>query len=189
MHTAADVIAAVRSLDQRRDGRTAWVGIDGRGASGKTTLADAIGQAVPSAVVVHGDDFAGPDIAEWEWSRFITQVRDPLLAGRAARYQSWDWDRDTGGPWHDIAPGALVVFEGVSVTRDEAGVPWDLRIWVEAPYDLRLRRAVERDGEQMLPRWLDDWMPSEERYIAAQRPDHRADLVVEGTTAFLGDDL
>lgn len=149
------VIAAVRAVDERRAGRTGWIGIDGRGASGKTTLAAELGQAFPHAHLVHIDDFAGPGIPEWDWTRFIHEVRDPLAAA-----------------------GELVIVEGVSCTRAEVGIDWDLRIWVDAPYETRLRRARERDGEAMLPRWLQDWMPSEERYIAREHPDERADLVV-----------
>lgn len=153
-----EVVAAVRRVDEQRAGRTGWVGIDGRGAAGKTTLAAEVARAFPHARVVHVDDFAGPGIPEWDWERFIVQVRDPLADA-----------------------GELVIVEGVSCTRSEAGVDWDLRIWVDAPYETRLRRARERDGEAMLPRWLDDWMPSEERYVAREHPERRADLIVDGT--------
>jgi hypothetical protein len=33
----------------------------------------------------------------------------------------------------------------------------------------------------MLPHWLEVWMPSEEAYIARERPQERVDLVVCGT--------
>ena len=33
----------------------------------------------------------------------------------------------------------------------------------------------------MLTRWLDDWMPSEERYAARERPEERVDLIISGT--------
>jgi len=32
-----------------------------------------------------------------------------------------------------------------------------------------------------MARWFDDWIPSEQAYIAAQRPQERVDLVVSGT--------
>jgi uridine kinase len=70
--------------------------------------------------------------------------------------------------------------EGVSATRGEVDVPWALQIWVDAPREVRLRRAVERDGAGMLAHWLDVWMPSEEAYIARERPQERVDLLVEG---------
>jgi uridine kinase len=164
-----------------RFARTVWVGVDGRGASGKSRFTERIVAAVPRAVAVHVDDFAGPSIAEWDWQRLRTQVLQPLLAGRPGRYQRWDWDRDEGAEWHDVPVGGIVVVEGVSATRDELGAPWDLTIWVDTPRELRLARAVERDGAAMLSRWLTDWLPSEERYIACQAPQLRADLVVTGT--------
>jgi uridine kinase len=176
------VIAAVAELAGRSAGRTVWVGIDGCGAAGKTSLAAAIAVAVPSVVVVSVDDFSGPRIAEWDWDRFAAQVVRPLLAGRPARYQRWDWDTDAGAEWHDIEPGRTVVVEGVSSTRREVAVPWDLTVWVDAPRAVRLARARERDGDAMLGRWLDDWMPSEEAYIAREHPAERVDRIVDGTT-------
>jgi uridine kinase len=103
-----------------------------------------------------------------------------LLAGRAARYQRWDWDSDQGAEWHRVDPGSVVVVEGVSATRREAGVPWQLKIWVDAPRDVRLARALQRDGADMLAQWTEVWMPSEDAYAASQAPEQHADLVVSG---------
>ncbi|MDQ2748810.1 MAG: uridine kinase [Actinomycetota bacterium] len=158
----------------------AWIGVDGPGGAGKSTLARRIADAIPRAAVVSVDDFWGPSIAEWDWDRFLAQVARPLCDGHDARYQEWDWVLDAGGPWHDIAAGSVVVLEGVSATRNEVDVPWALRIWVETPPDVRLARALERDGAALMPRWFDDWIPSEQAYIADQRPRERVDLVVSG---------
>jgi uridine kinase len=175
-----EAVAAVVALAGRRHGRTSFVGIDGPGGAGKSTLAARIASAVPGAAVAAVDDFSGPRLAEWDWARFIREVRDPLLAGRAARYQRWDWDRDEGAEWHEVGPGGVLVVEGVSSTRAEAGVPWDLRIWVDSPAEIRWARAVARDGPVLQAKWIDAWIPSEQAYIAAQAPQRRADLVVSG---------
>jgi hypothetical protein len=45
---------------------------------------------------------------------------------------------------------------------------------------VRLARAVERDGAALLPRWLDDWLPSEQAYAARENPRERVDLIVSG---------
>jgi uridine kinase len=161
-------------------GRTVFIGVDGRAGSGKTTLAGLIAAALPGGVVVHVDDLTGPLVPEWDWPRMQEHVVDPLLAGRPARYQRWEWNRDEPAEWHDVPVGVPVVIEGVSSTRSELTVPWALRIWVDAPRDVRLRRAVERDGAALLQHWTDVWMPSEEAYIARDRPQERADLVVVG---------
>jgi len=173
------VIAAVRELSGRRRGRSVFVGIDGFGGAGKTTLAAAVAAAVAAVTVVHVDDFWGPSVAEWDWERFRAQVLLPLLDGRPARYQVWDWDDDVGGRWREIPPERVVVLEGVSSTRREAGVDWALTVWVDAPAEVRRARAVARDGEQVwATRWLADWIPSEQAYAARERPRERADLVV-----------
>lgn len=172
-----EVIARVEALPANR---TTWVGIDGPGGAGKSTLAADIAVAVPRAVIICADDFSGPHVSKWDWDRFRAQVLLPLRDGRPGRYQRWDWDRDQGAEWHDVPVGSLVVLEGVSSTRDEVGADWDLTVWVEAPVETRLARAVERDGPGMLERWLADWIPSEEDYIVTQAPLQRMDLVVSG---------
>lgn len=179
--TPADVIDRVKTLAASRRGGTVWIGVDGRGGAGKTTLAAAIAAAVPEAVVIHIDDFAGPRLTTWDRPRFVAQVVEPLLAGRPARYQIWDWDTDSGAGWVDVRPGSVVVAEGVSSTTAQVGVPWALQVWVEAPLEVRLRRALERDGAALLARWVNDWIPSEEAYVAEEHPDQRADLVVDGS--------
>jgi uridine kinase len=178
--TRAEAIAEVAALADRTAQRTGFVGIDGFGGAGKSSLAAAVAAAVDRAVVVPVDDFSGPDVAEWDWRRLREQLLLPLLAGRPARYQVWDWTQDVGGEWVDVPPGRIVVVEGVSSTRAEVGAPWDLTIWVDAPPDVRLARAVERDGAALLPRWLDDWLPSEQAYAARENPRERVDLIVSG---------
>jgi uridine kinase len=165
-----------------RTAGTPFAGIDGFGGSGKSTFAAALAARVPRAVVVHVDDFAGPHVPEWDWPRFQEQVVDPLRAGRGARYQRWEWNRDEPAEWHDIPAGVPVIVEGVSSTRSELDVRWALQVWVEAPRDVRLRRAEERDGAAMLGHWTEDWMPSENAYAAREDPRARADLVVDGTS-------
>jgi len=77
-----------------------------------------------------------------------------------------------------------VIVEGVSSMREELGAYWDLSIWVDCPYELRLQRGVERDGEPMRSQWTDVWMPEEDAYFRAQRPDRRADLIIDGTRPY-----
>ena len=178
--TRAEAVAAAVRLAARTPDRTVFVGVDGFGAAGKSSLADAVAAAVGRGVVVRVDDFWGPGVAEWDWPRFRQQLLLPLLDGRPARYQIWDWVADAGAEWVDVVPGRVVVVEGVSATRSEVGVPWHLTIWVDAPREVRLARALARDGATMQPRWLDDWLPSEEAYAARERPQERVDLIVSG---------
>lgn len=157
------------------------VAIDGHGGSGKTDLAAWLAGRL-DAQVIHIDDFGRPGrpYDAWDWNRFRDQVLGPLKERVVGRYQRYDWDSDRLAEWIDVAPRGLVIAEGVSVTRTQLGDPWDLKIWVDAPYELRLARGVERDGEKMRGTWVDHWMPQEDVYVRTQLPHERADYIVLG---------
>ena len=159
-------------MAHRLEGRSGsrWVGVDGFGASGKTTLASAIAAHLPGSVVIHIDDFARPDLRGWERDRFDRQVLQPLRAGRPGRYQRWDFLGNRGAEWHAVPVGRPVIVEGVSATDVRLGVAWDVTLWVEVPYEVRLARARERDGPEWMERWLTDWMPSEQAYAEGAAP-------------------
>ncbi|HET6878114.1 MAG TPA: AAA family ATPase [Jatrophihabitans sp.] len=163
-----------------RDG-VAFIGVDGFGASGKSTFARRLAAQLPGSRIVHIDDFAAPGVPEWDWSRFREQVLVPLLAGRKAHYLRWDWHRDEAVGWREIPPGRTVVVEGVSSTRRETGAPWALTVWVDAPAEVRLARIRQRDGERLLPTWLNRWIPEENAWAAHAKPLDHVDLVVSGT--------
>ena len=133
--------------------------------------------------MAHIDDFAHGWEWGWDWARFRAHVLDPLLAGHPARYQRFDWDAQALAEWHEFGPEvAVLIAEGVSVTRSELGVAWDVTVWVEAPRDLRMRRGLERDGDAARPLW-ERWMKEEDKWIAAERPEDRSDFRYEGADA------
>jgi uridine kinase len=125
-----------------------------------------------------GDTEIGGD---FDWRRLRQQVLEPLIAGAPGRYQRYDWDRDELAEWHDVPSAGVVIVEGNYVIRPELRGYYDLRIWVEAPYDLRLQRGLARDGEAARARWVEEWMPEEDRYVEAMRPADHADVLVDGS--------
>ncbi|GJM43440.1 MAG: uridine kinase [Gemmatimonadota bacterium] len=190
------VVQRIVALDSH--GSTALVAIDGLGGAGKTTYAaalicalQAIGRRVEA---VHFDDFYWPSSqrpagrgselpvgGHFDWRRLRDQVLTPLRSGQAATYDVYDWNRDELASTEEIAPGAIVVVEGVSCSRRELAALYDLRVWVECPYDLRLARGIERDGEGCRDQWELDWAPAEQRYIEEHRPHENADVYISGT--------
>ena len=179
----ASVTDAIEAIEPH--GRlTRIVAIDGYGGSGKSEIADRLAQRLGSAAIVRTDDFARPNVRGWEWSRMHAQVLDPLQRDQPARYQRYDWDADELAEWHDVPVGGTLLVEGVSSMREELGRYWDSAIWLECPYDIRLQRGVERGGEAMRSQWTDVWMPEEEAYFQAQRPDQKADLIIDSSRPF-----
>ena len=63
-----------------------------------------------------------------------------------------------------------MVVEGVCALHRTLRDAYAVRVWVEAPYDVRLERGVARDGEAARTTWVDVWMPSEDRYVERDDP-------------------
>jgi uridine kinase len=151
-----------------------FVGIGGRGGAGKSTLA----ATISGAQVVGTDEFW--DGEGFDLDRLRAEVFEPLLGGRHARYSSWDWDARRAGGMREVEPAGIVVVEGVCALHRMFRDDYDVRVWVEAPYHVRLARGVERDGEAARATWVERWMPSEDRYVELDDPVSCAHVVVDG---------
>jgi uridine kinase len=141
--------------------RPKLIGIDGPSGSGKSTLGARLVQRLGHATLVKIDDFVSwPDFAGW-WPRFDRDCLTPLLDGCDARYQVCDWERDyfgtSLGPWKTTPAAPVVVMDGVTCTRSAVTNRLSYAIWVEAPYNVRLQRGIERDGPDKRQLWI-DWM-------------------------------
>jgi uridine kinase len=73
--------------------------------------------------------------------------------------------------------------EGVSSARSVIRAELSLIVFVSAPPDLRLRRALARDGDHSVAfrAYLERWRMREDEHFAADATAAHADLVVDGT--------
>ena len=126
------------------------------------------------------DDFLAWTKSNW-WPRFEREVLEPLLAGIDARYQIRDWRNDkfgtSLGPWKTSPASDFIVMEGVGCTRQAVADRLSYAIWVEAPDELRLQRALKRDGIAQGHRqfWI-DWMKDEAKAFAEDGTRARANI-------------
>ncbi len=149
------------------------VGIGGRGGAGKSTLA----ALIPGAQVVSTDEFWTGEGFDLE--RLGREVVAPLAQGETARFASYDWATRSARGERAVEPAGIVVIEGVCALHRTLRDAYDVRVWVDAPYEVRLARGVARDGEAARATWVETWMPSEDRYVARDDPVACAHLVVE----------
>jgi uridine kinase len=174
-------LAKVVAEIMERRGPVRLVAIDGPGGAGKSTLAGQLSAAAEGAPVVHTDDFASADNPINWWPRMLEQVIAPLTEGRPARFQRYDWPTESLAEWHTLEPAPIVIIEGVSSARLEWARHLTYVIWVETPRDVRLQRAVERDGPDALDDW-EFWMAEEDAHYARDPTRQRSDLVIDGTS-------
>jgi uridine kinase len=150
--------------------------IDGRSGSGKTELARALVADWPGAQLVRLDEvYPG-----WHGLAAASTLVPHLLT--ADSFPTWDWAAHEPGPRRTVAPSRPLVVEGVGAISRASRPLADYAIWVELPDAARKRRALARDGDVYAPHW-DEWAAQEDEFIERERPQHLADVVVDGTHA------
>jgi len=190
----------------RRDHPTR-VAIDGVDGVGKTTLADELvepltrmGRQIIRASV---DGFhlpravryrRGPDSPEgyfldsFDYPALRSSLLDPLGPHGARRFRSAVFNHRTDLPvvlpWQTADAEAVLLFDGVFLQRPELAGLWDFRIWVEAPFDVTVPRAVRRDAgghdeAEVHTKYRGRYVPGQMMYLTQCSPREAADVVVQ----------
>jgi len=181
MLTYAELAGAVRTAEARL-GTTRLVCVDGPAGSGKTTIAGRLAGALgPGTAVVHLDDLYAGWTLTGAVARLSAGVLRPVAEGRPGAHSRYDWAAGRFGPDPVPVPvPEVLIVEGCG-SSPRALDPWTtLRIWVEAPRDLRTARGLARDGDHLAAHWA-TWQEREAEVFAAQDTRARADLRIDGT--------
>jgi uridine kinase len=167
-----------------RLGDTRLVCVDGPAGSGKTTFAERLTDALRAdAGLVHLEELYAGWTMTGAVARLSAGVLRPLAEGRPGAHHRYDWaaGRFADGTVAVPVPGVLVV-EGCGSSPRSLD-PWtSLRVWVEAPAELRLSRGLARDGDDLAAHWR-RWQESEARHFADEDTRARADLRVDGAAS------
>jgi len=164
------------------------IAIDGRAASGKSTLAELLSQLL-QAPVVHMDDFFLPPTKRTEarlsepggnvdYERFAAEVLPGLKAGEFS-YGVFDCSVMRVTEQANVPASPWRIVEGSYSHHPHFGSYADLQVllWVD-PAE-QLRRIRIRNGDEMAELFKTRWIPMEERYFEAFRVKEKADLVME----------
>lgn len=164
------------------------VALDGRCASGKTTLAEQL-EKVTGAGVVHMDDFFLPPELRAEdrlaelggnvhYERFMEEVLTPLKNPQAFRYRNFDCSRMEFGAECEVREGNLRIVEGAYSCHPVFGEYMGLRVFCDVEPKEQLERIEQRNGPEMLKSFRDRWIPMEEQYFQHFRIREQAELVL-----------
>lgn len=158
-----------------REPRPAILAIDGRCASGKSTLAAKLA-AEWDTNLFHMDDFylqphqrTAERLAEpggnVDRERFLAEVLRPLRAGQMVSYRRFDCKTFTFDPTQIIEPKAIAVVEGSYACHPELRELYDLRIFLNIDPQTQMERITRRNGPEAAERFRDVWIPLEETYF------------------------
>lgn len=169
--------------------RPLLVAIDGRCASGKTTLAAAL-QKNGGCEVVHMDDFflrpeqrtkaryetPGENV---DHERFLAEVLLPLYRGESAIYRPFDCLTQQLTDPVRLEPAPVVVAEGVYSCHPRLWPYYDLRIFLTIAPGKQMQRIINREGPIDAEVFRTKWIPLEEQYFSMYQPEHKCSFCLE----------
>ncbi|MDO4243254.1 MAG: hypothetical protein Q4C85_05745 [Actinomyces sp.] len=169
------------------EGRPAIIAMDGRGGSGKSSLASALAAAVPGTRILHVDDL------DWNeplfaWDHLLVAALTEIHRTGALNLTPPAWPAH-GRAGALVIPGGapLVVVEGTGAGMRAVTDLIDLHVWVQTDDEVAEARGIARDTEEGANGDAEEtvafwhwWMDAERRFFAADRPWLRADVIVSG---------
>ena len=189
MATAQNVQAVIERIERVYTERErVFVAIDGPCTSGKTTLATVLQRRFGGNVLHMDDFFLRPEqrtperFAEpggnVDRERFEDEVLAPLAAGKIAQYRPWDCHTGDFAASHNVEPARLTIVEGSYSMHPALCGYYDLMICLTIDSGEQLRR-LEARNPRMLQRFIDEWIPLENRYFASTETRTAADMIVD----------
>lgn len=173
MTNAERALRLIREASKGKD--RIIVAIDGRCASGKTTLAGELA-AVLHCPVIHMDDFflrpeqrtperlaeAGGNV---DRERFTEEVLRPLSAGKDARYRPFVCRTMSLGNPIVVKSAPIVLVEGSYSCHPALREAYDLRFFLTVEPSEQKSRLLTREGAERLAVFEEKWIPMEENYF------------------------
>lgn len=164
------------------------VAIDGRAASGKSSLALALSQTTGAGVVCMDDFFlpvekrtpqrlSAPG-GNVDYERFAAQVLPQLRSPEAFSYPRFDCSVMAINGGREVAASPWRIVEGSYSHHPELGNYMDIRVFRTVQPAEQLRRIRIRNGETMLRRFESDWIPMEEKYFSHFGIEEKADIII-----------
>ena len=182
--TAVTVKNAIEDILKDKD--FALVAIDGRCASGKTTLSAELKELL-NCEVIHMDHFY-PRLAQrtvarlsepggnLDRERVLEEVIAPIMRREEFSYRPYDPKVHDFSEPVKIKTNKIIILEGSYSCHPELFDFYDLRIFMTVGMEERLRRIKERNGEQGLMQFKELWIPKEELYFSTFDIEERCDL-------------
>ena len=182
----------VKTISGLKKNKPLIIGIDGRCAAGKTTLAARL-QAETGCAVFHMNDFflrpkqrtekrlqtPGENI---DHERFLEEVLLPLKNGKGTIvYRPYDCQKQDLCGEISVQTAAVNIVEGSYSLHPSLWEAYDLRIFLTVSQEEQMRRIINRNGKEKANIFRDRWIPLEEKYFSAFNIEKRCDILISQT--------
>lgn len=199
---------AEKIISRKKD-KPLKVGIDGRGAAGKTSIADDLGGILTAkgfdVLRPSVDGFHSPKEHRYRQGAYSATgyyedaynyqlIIDALLAPLSGkqfpvpcRLVAFDYRKDmpVDSPPLNVGENTILLFEGLFLFRRELNAYWDYRILLSIDAQTSLSRALIRDTEsvgtpeEIRRKYAERYEPAWMLYEEREAPETKADVIID----------
>lgn len=180
-----EILEAIEALHSNKE--KVIIAIDGRCASGKTTLAGKVQMAyAQSSQILHMDDFYMPlnrRKTNWEqeiagnmdFERFVSQALLPAYQNKEVFYQPFSCQKKALLEGTLLEPCDLTIVEGSYAMYTSLCQYYDLMIFLSCNQEVQKNRLIAREKERYI-QFEQRWIPMEEAYFKALKIEEQCQL-------------
>lgn len=168
------VYEVIRAVEKAK--RPLVVAIDGMCASGKTTMGNLLQENYPEANLFHVDDYflqphqrtearlseVGGNL---DYERFKEEIIDHLADEEGLNYRPYNCQTQSISDEIHVPWKKLTFVEGAYSHHPYFGEAYDIRVFCEIAREEQEKRILKRNGEEMLKRFKEEWIPKENQYF------------------------
>ena len=181
-----EAVIALRKVDFKE--KHIVISIDGGSASGKSTLARNLANLL-NAETVHCDDFFLPQQMRTEerlneiggnihYERLKEEVIDKLRKPTVISYKVYDCSKNEFTQNKVLMNKKVIVVEGAYSCHPYLENYADFKIFLKVDEETQKKRILNRNGEDMLKRFINEWIPMENKYFKEFRIEAEADSII-----------
>lgn len=167
---------------------TIVIAIDGKCGSGKTTLSNYLHSLIPSNLF-HLDDFFLQSYQRTEerlseiggnvdYERFNEEVVQAIKEKRPIEYIKYNCS--TSNLEHIIQMNSrrINIVEGSYSHSPRIELEYDMKIFIDIPYELQLDSIRKRNGIEKLEQFKNVWIPKENKYFEFFLIKEKSDFII-----------
>ncbi|MCL2404164.1 MAG: hypothetical protein FWC92_01325 [Defluviitaleaceae bacterium] len=165
------------------------IAIDGRAASGKTTLTRYLCDIIPAGNIAMDDFFLPPELRTIErlskpggnihHERFTQDVLPHIRSDKGFLYRKFDCNKmEYNNNLTEVIPSPWRIVEGVYSFHPELGKYMDVRVSLDINPTEQSSRIKARNNAKVANEYLTKWVPMEEAYFNEYNIYEAADIVI-----------
>lgn len=168
--------------------QTVNIAIEGNSGAGKSTFAKYINAKYNSNLFQMDDFFLRPEQktearlneagGNIDYERFNVEVINGLKSNSEFTYQTYNCHTLELDEVRTVKPKVLNIIEGVYSMHPLFINIYDYKVFLEIDEKTQVKRILKRNGEVMLTRFINEWIPMENQYFSELDIKNKCDIIL-----------